>query len=146
MNKAEQQEIEDLYETIVDLFDRKCGICGESYDKVPSRGKRKGKRKAFVLHHREYPAGWKKWTDFPLYDKAGNIVKNKRGILHNKLEYLRYLIPLIQTLSKEQANKIFGFMHNNHHHTAQMFARHKQPTLGKMIELVQEIDRQRAKR
>lgn len=140
MKKSEQVEIEELYESIVDLFDRKCHICDESYDKK----NRKGKRKAFVLHHREYPKEWKKWNDFPLYNKEGGLVRNKHGkILYDKLAYLRYLIPLIQKLPKEEANRIFRLIHHSHHFSAETFARHKEPKLGKMIELVVEINRER---
>lgn len=146
MNKAETQEIEALYETIVDLFDRKCGICEESYDKK----NKKGKRPAFVLHHREYPEGWKKYSDFPMYDKSGKIIRLKPTkryplgkIVYDKLSYLRYLIPLIQTLSKEEANRIFKLIHNSHHYAAETIARTRQPKLNKVIELILEINRER---
>jgi len=127
LKKAEVQEIEDLYESIVDLFDRKCWICGESYDKK----NKKGKRKAFTLHHRIYPDNEKKYSDFTYTTKTGKEV-------YDKLNYLRYLIPIIQKLSKVQANERFRLLHHSHHYVSEKWARYKPDNFEKMVELARE--------
>ena len=91
MKKAELEEIDQLFKSVLPLVGKICRICKKEYglDKL-----------AWVLHHnQDYKHGEKKYSDF----------KMPNGV-YDRLNYYRYLIPIVK-----QDPKRFDLMHHKCH-------------------------------
>lgn len=115
MKKAEREELMKLFLSVVSLFGKKCWIC-----KKPFRTD-----EAFVFHHRNYRKGEKIYSDFRL----------PNGSL-DRLEYHRYLIPIIKQYPKE-----FRLMHHSHHWLGETFARSNPKQFERMVKMSREINK-----
>lgn len=123
MKKADVQEIDTLFRSIIDKFDGICGVCHKPYPEG----------KSWVLHHRFYIKGEKTYDDFRFADGK-----------KDKLNYYRYLIPLIQAMSKKEAKRRFRLLHNTHHYQAEMhWAIYRPENFERMVDLAREINRRK---
>lgn len=119
VKKLDKEKLEKIFDIIANIFQRKCDICGESFDKL-----RKGKRKAFTVHHREYKEDELTYADFTVDGK------------YDKLAYYEYLLPIVILYPQR-----FRFLHHSHHYMSEKWARFKPQTLEKMIELAVETNK-----
>ncbi|MEK6829270.1 MAG: hypothetical protein AABY15_04020 [Nanoarchaeota archaeon] len=117
MKKAEKEELNQLFLSVVRLFGKKCWICKKPFDVNES----------FVFHHRDYRDEEKAYSDFRL----------PNGQL-DRLNYHRYLIPIIKIHYKE-----FRLVHNSHHWLGETFARAKPPQFERMVKMAREINKRR---
>lgn len=124
MKKAEKERLDKIFEIIANLFDRKCGICGKSYDEL-----KKGKRRAFAVHHRDYKDDELTYKDFFKINSKGKKV-------YDKLDYYEYLLPIIIMYPQR-----FQFMHHSHHYQTEKWARYKDDdVLLNIINLVIQVN------
>ena len=137
MNKAEQEEFDKIMDIIANLFNRACFMCGVSYDEIKNKRDKKthkmvpGKRKAFVVHHREYKKDELKYSHFKTDGK------------YDRLAYYRYLLPIliIEVMQAKDLEHVrFRFIHWSHHNRLEEFARYKPQTLANAISIVNEIN------
>ena len=119
MKKSQRERLDKIMDIIANIYDRKCGICGQSYDEL-----KKGKRRAFAVHHREYKDNELTYANF------------KKDGIYDKLGYYEYLLPIIIAEPHR-----FRFMHHSHHYQTEKWARYKDDdVLFNVIDLVIETN------
>lgn len=120
MKKADKQELDQLFLSVVKLFNNECWICKKPFDV----------KESFVFHHRKYRKNEKTYGEFRL----------PNGQL-DRLNYHRYLIPIIKKFHRQ-----FRLMHHSHHWLGETFARSSPERFERMVKLSREINKMKYNR
>lgn len=123
MKKSEQKELDDLFYKMALVFKGICWVCKKPYDVEES----------WVVHHWEYKEGEKTYDDFRFPDGR-----------KDRLNYYRYLVPLILGMPRKEARRRFRLIHNTHHYEAEMrWAIYKAASFEQMVKLSRNINRRK---
>lgn len=120
MKKADKEDLDNLFRSVIKLFKSRCWICHESY--TPDI--------AFTIHHLEYLPEEKIYSDFKLPDGKPD-----------RLNYYRYLIPIVKANPKR-----FMLLHHKHHWMAENWARPKPENFERMVKVARQINKRKYRR